>query len=495
MDFVVLLGTLFLCFFVLLSKQLLSWRRSLITGVPVAPGYNPLFGNLFIAIKAIEEGLLDHVNTWMKEVNFTSFHLIGPGVSIMFTCDSGHVAHMFSKDHFETWVKGNIFQERFSETLGHGIFAVDGKEWSEKRKVSSYLFSSNSLRHHMAGVFLAHTHHVLDTLSALKKEEIVDLQELFARYTFDSICTIAFGMDVNSLSGNEEDIRFQKSYDQVQMTNFSRFFDPLWKVKKFLGIGLEGELPALVEHLDEYIFKIVDQRLEELKNDVDRGDMLSLYIQHGEKKNKDFDRRYLRDMILNFIIAGRDTTAAASMWLIFELAQHPEVENKLLKEIEDVIGDDIPTYDVITKMPFLRSVFYETLRLHPSVPLDGKFPAQDTYLEPGHLFVKKGTMVQFNIAMMNRDPKRYENPEDFIPERWMPEGKFVEMEEKEFPTFNVKPRGCLGKRMAEFEAAMLIVVLLPKLRFRVADGFVPQCQTNAILFNKNGMKVHVEKRE
>ena len=446
-------------------------------------------------VRSLETGLIQYACDNMRANNFKYFQVVGPGVSIMHTCESGHVEHMFSKNHFEEWVKGEEGRENYAETLGHGIFVVDGEEWHEKRKVSSYLFSSNSLRNHMAGVFLAHTEHVLENLEGVGKDKVVDLQELFSRYTFDSICTIAFGMDVNSLGGNEEDIRFQKSYDLAQMTNTARFFDPMWKIKKFFGIGLEGKLPPLIGILDDYIYKIIDQRLEELKSDVDRGDMLSLYIKHGQKKSKQFDRHYLRDMVLNFIIAGRDTTAAASMWLIYEIAQHPEAEAALLKEIEDVIGDDLPTYDKVTKMTYLRSVFYETLRLHPSVPLDGKRSACDTYLEPGHFPIKKGTIVMFNIAMMNRDPKRYENPEEFIPERWMVEGKFVEKEEKEFPTFNVKPRGCLGKRMAEFEAAMLIITLLPKLKFRVVEGFVPKYQNNAILFNENGMPVYVEKRK
>ena len=496
MDFIVILGSLAICSLVLVCQKLFSWKSRVIPKVPLAKGYNPVFGHLFPMVKVMEDGFLEYLAENMRVVDFTFFQVMGPGVDMMYTCDSGHVAHMYSKEHFPSWIKGEDAREKTEETLGHGIFVSDGKEWLEKRKVSSYLFSSNSLRHHMAGVFLAHTEQVLEKLCGMGKGEVVDLQDLFAQYTFDSICTIAFGMDVNSLGGNEEDLRFQRNYDVAQLTNTTRFYDPLWKIKKFLRIGMEGQLPPIVEELDEYIYKIIDQRLEEIKNDVDRGDMLSLYIKHGQKKSKEFDRRYLRDMVFNFIIAGRDTTAAASMWLIYEISKHPEAEAALLKEIEECLGDEQPTYDTITKMPYLRAVFYEALRLHPSVPLDGKFAACDTYLEPGHLPVKKGTMVMFDIQMMNRDPKRYDKPEEFLPERWLSsEGKFVEMEEKEFPTFNLKPRGCLGKRMAEFEAAMLIAVLLPKLKFRVAEGFKPRSTTGAVLFNKNGMMVHVEKRE
>mmetsp|Transcript_10887 Transcript_10887/g.16431 ORF Transcript_10887/g.16431 Transcript_10887/m.16431 type:complete len:499 (-) Transcript_10887:51-1547(-) len=498
MDLFVILCTAFICVTVLLLKELLAWRSRIVPGIPAASGAVPVFGNFFSLAKAVQSSrLIDYMNGNMREQNFRCFHVLGPGVSVLSTAEVGHVEHLFSKDHFHKWVKGDQFQENFSETLGHGIFAVDGKEWAEKRKVSSYLFSSGSLRNHMAGVFLEHTQHVLDTLLETPKGDVVNLQDLFARYTFDSICTIAFGMDVNSLGGNETDIQFQRSYDFAQSTNFTRFLDPLWKIQKMLGVGIEGALPPHLERIDEYLYNIIDQRLEELKHDVDRGDMLSLYIKHGKKKNKDFNRRYLRDMVLNFLIAGRDTTAAASMWLIYEISQNPKAEEKLLQEIEQVIGEDgTPTYDTVSKMPFLKAVFYETLRLHPSVPLDGKIAAEDTYLEPGHFFIKEGTMVQFNIMMMNRDPKRFPNPEEFTPERWLnEEGGFVEMSEKEFPVFNVKPRGCLGKRMAEFEAAVLIAVLLPRLKFKVQEGFVPVHAVNAILFNQNGMMVHVEERK
>ena len=75
--------------------------------------------------------------------------------------------------------------------------------------------------------------------------------------------------------------------------------------------------------LDEYIYKVINDRLENVGDG--HQDMLSLYIEYGKKKGKEFDLRFLRDMVLNFIIAGRDTTAAASMWLIYEIAHNPHV--------------------------------------------------------------------------------------------------------------------------------------------------------------------------
>ena len=169
-----------------------------------------------------------------KKYNYQAFQILGPGINIVSVYDPKHVEMLFSKEHFSDFIKGEIFhvnhflffwlffttnsffffcffQDNFEEILGHGIFAVDGEQWVEKRKVSSYLFNTGSLRSQMSEVFLKHSHAVAEHLDALGPSEVVDLQNLFARYTFDSICTIAFGMEVNSLGGNERDVQFQVS--------------------------------------------------------------------------------------------------------------------------------------------------------------------------------------------------------------------------------------------------------------------------------------------
>eukprot|EP00008_Paramoeba_atlantica_P014054 CAMPEP_0201480606 /NCGR_PEP_ID=MMETSP0151_2-20130828/5056_1 /ASSEMBLY_ACC=CAM_ASM_000257 /TAXON_ID=200890 /ORGANISM="Paramoeba atlantica, Strain 621/1 / CCAP 1560/9" /LENGTH=446 /DNA_ID=CAMNT_0047862519 /DNA_START=216 /DNA_END=1556 /DNA_ORIENTATION=- len=443
---------------------------------------------------AVKTGHLYYFMENAKKYDHKAFQILGPGINIVSIYDPKHVEMLFSKEHFADYIKGEIFHDNFEEILGHGIFAVDGEQWVEKRKVSSYLFNTGSLRSQMSEVFLKHSHAVAEHLDSLGPSEVVDLQDLFAHYTFDSICTIAFGMEVNSLGGNERDVQFQKSYDFAQNTASARFIDPLWKIKRFFHLGDQGQFPSHVKVLDEYIYKVIKDRLESVGDG--HQDMLSLYIEYGKKKGKEFDLRFLRDMVLNFIIAGRDTTAAASMWLIYEIAHNPHIEEPLLKEISENIGDAFPTYDNVRQMDYLKAVFYETLRLHPSVPLDGKFARTEKVLQPGNLKIPKDTLVQFNILGMNTDPSRWPEPEKFLPSRWLnEEGKFQEKSECEYATFNLKPRACLGKRMAELEAAVLMCVLLPRFKFKLKEGFVPKFATSSILFCQDGLQFHVSKRK
>eukprot|EP00008_Paramoeba_atlantica_P007091 CAMPEP_0201489744 /NCGR_PEP_ID=MMETSP0151_2-20130828/23513_1 /ASSEMBLY_ACC=CAM_ASM_000257 /TAXON_ID=200890 /ORGANISM="Paramoeba atlantica, Strain 621/1 / CCAP 1560/9" /LENGTH=445 /DNA_ID=CAMNT_0047875431 /DNA_START=253 /DNA_END=1590 /DNA_ORIENTATION=- len=442
---------------------------------------------------AVKTGTLYYFLENVEKYNHKPFQVLGPGINILSLFDPKHVEQLFSKENFPDFVKGESAQEIWQEVLGQGIFAVDGEQWVEKRKVSSYLFNTGSLRSKMSEVFLKHSRAVADHLAALPSGQVIDLQDLFARYTFDSICTIAFGMEVNSLGGNARDVEFQKNYDIAQNTASARFFDPLWKFKRFCGLGLEGALPKHVKVLDDYIYKVIKDRLENV--DDGQQDMLSLYIDYGRKKGKEFDLKFLRDMVLNFVIAGRDTTAAASMWLIYEIAHNPHVLEPILKEISEKVGDSFPTYDNVRQMDYLKAVFYETLRLHPSVPLDGKFAREEKILQPGNLVIPKDTLVQFNIIGMNTDGSRWPEPHKFIPERWLKDGKFQEMSEGEFATFNLKPRACLGKRMAELEAALLMCVLLPRFEFTLKEGFEPKFATSAILFCSNGLLFNVTKRK
>ena len=97
---------------------------------------------------------------------------------------------------------------------------------------------------------------------------------------------------------------------------------------------------------------------------------------------------------------------------------------------------------------------------------------------------------------MNTDPSRWPEAEKFLPSRWLnEEGKFQEKSECEYATFNLKPRACLGKRMAELEAAVLMCVLLPRFKFKLREGFEPKFATSAILFCQNGLQFNVSKRK
>jgi len=182
-----------------------------------------------------------------------------------------------------------------------------------------------------------------------------------------------------------------------------------------------------------------------------------------------FSTEFLRDVVLSFIIAGRDTTGCTLSWLFYVLSTHPEIQARLCAEIDKCL----PQEEAITlksmehsNMPYLNGVLYETLRLYPPVPFDIKEAQADDVLPDGTP-VPKNTKMIFLPYAMGRDPQRYPDPEAVMPERWIP---FKMPSPYEFPVFQGGPRICLGMDMAIFEAKLVACTLLQAYSFELAPG-------------------------
>merc|ERR1712203_964768 len=195
--------------------------------------------------------------------------------------------------------------------------------------------------------------------------------------------------------------------------------------------------------------------------------MGALFVQSEEKEH--FSTTFLRDVVLNFVIAGRDTTACTLSWMFYILATQPEIQEKLHEEIQRKCPRGmIPTFKQLSasEMPYLHGVLYETFRLYPPVPYDGKVADRDDVLPDGTR-VPAGVELAFMPYSMGRDPERYPDPMAVQPERWIP---FAEPAPHEFPVFQAGPRICLGKEMAIFEAKLAACLLLQEYTFELLPG-------------------------
>ena len=148
----------------------------------------------------------------------------------------------------------------------------------------------------------------------------------------------------------------------------------------------------------------------------------------------------MRDLIINFILAGRDTTAAALSWTTFLLAQHPERVHKLRDEMDRIMAKDreihrVPTFEELRDMHYLHAIVTESLRLYPPVAIDPKVAAKSDVM-PSGAHVQEGMWVNYMPFAMGRNEKYYENPLSFNPERWMDEdGKCIRYSPFRFPVF------------------------------------------------------------
>lgn len=362
------------------------------------------------------------------------------------------------KTKFWSFVKGDEFYEMLRELVGHGIFSVDGELWQRQRKLFSNIFTVSNFRTFFVETFQTD----IETLSSILEDArssgtVVDLHDLFHRYTLDSFVKIAFGTKLDSLRGGNED--FTESFNRAQRICNFRFYDPLWKISEHLT-GTRATLNKDIEVIDAFINNIIAQR--KASNDYEQNqDLMSLFLSKG------FSDVELRDMTLNLTIAGRDTTAQALSWTFFELCQHPEIVEKMKEELSRVIPDSsvAPTYEQLKELTYCKAVFQEVLRLHPSVPLDSKVCCEEVVLPSGTV-IKPGDRFGYAPYAVGRSKDVWgQDALEFKPERFLEEPNPSQFK---YIVFNAGPRLCLGMNMAYLEALMALAVILP--RFNVVPA-------------------------
>ncbi|KAG7390172.1 hypothetical protein PHYPSEUDO_008626 [Phytophthora pseudosyringae] len=395
------------------------------------------------------------------------------------------------KTQFHNFEKGPFMCENLRDLLGDGIFAVDGESWVHQRKTASNLFTMRALRASMTTVIQRHAVTLNAILQRAKdKNETLDLFRLFNRFTIEAFAEIGFGVRMGCLDSVGEH-PFQKAFDRAQRALRFRFTRPgwFWKTQRWLGLGVEGQLRRDIQVVDETVLEIVEKALAQRaisrgQDDVEKegGDIISLFLDRvsssSHLEEQQLDPKYLRDIVVNFLIAGRDTTAQALSWFFFNVSQNPRVETAIRKEIAEKLpqfandGVDVtPTMEDVSQLVYLESALKETLRLHPSVPVEPKQTLVDTTLSDG-TFVPAGSAIGLATYAMGRMPKVWgPDAEEFKPERWIDDttGKLLLVSAYKFASFNAGPRMCLGVNLAMLEMKLVVVGLLSKFHLQVVN--------------------------
>ncbi|KAF5732972.1 hypothetical protein HS088_TW17G00506 [Tripterygium wilfordii] len=441
--------------------------------------YHPVAGTKLNQI--LNFNRLHHFMTELTAKHKT-YRLLAPFRSEIYTAEPANVEYIL-KTNFENYGKGWYNYNILRGLLGDGIFTVDGDKWRQQRKISSYEFSTRMLRDFSSMVFLKNATKLANIVSeAAKSNQIMDIQDLFMKSTLDSIFKVAFGVELDSMLGsNEEGTSFSNAFDNASAMTLWRYVDIFWQIKKFLNIGSEAALKKNVKVVNDFVYKLIHSKIEQMdrlqdNSSVKKEDILSRFLEVGGT-----DPTYLRDIILNFIIAGKDTTAAALSWFIYMLCKNPGIQDKVAQEIKEALKvkevKRIEEYsahvneEALEKLQYLHAAITETLRLYPSVPVDAKICLSDDTLPDG-FSVRKGDMVAYQPYAMGRMKFLWgDDAEEFKPERWLNEdGMFQQESPFKFTAFQAGPRICLGKEFAYRQMKIFSAVLLGCFVFELGDS-------------------------
>jgi cytochrome P450 len=175
--------------------------------------------------------------------------------------------------------------------------------------------------------------------------------------------------------------------------------------------------------------------------------------------------RQVRDEVITLMSASYDTTALTLTWAWVLLAQHPAVAGRLFARIDAVLGDRLPTVSDVARLPEVKQVINETLRLYPSTWAIGREAVTETCL--GGQRIRRGTTVLLSPWLLHRDARFFDRPGTFHPERWA-NGYAEQLPRFAYVPFGGGQRVCIGSEFAQLEAALVLTTIAQ--RFCIALG-------------------------
>ena len=408
------------------------------------------------------------------------------------------VEHILKANWKNYSISKGVRGDSLAELLGNGIFHADGECWYTQRKTVTREFTVHNFKTFMLHEFLSSATSLANILiKAAAANETVDLHSLFFKLTLDAFGKIGFGVNFGGLHGSP--IPFAHAFDMAQEISVRRILTKppwLWKMQRWFGVGSEHTLRKHLSVMDQFVDDLIATREKDEKVDQ-RLDLFSRLFSISESEQDKRQRhQYLRDMTVNFMIAGRDTTACALSWLVWEVSQHPEIERKLVDEIQDCIPTATPSFDDLAKCHYLMAVIHESLRLHPSVASDTKYVVADDVLPSNGSKVRAGQTVVYLPYCMARIAALWgPDAKAFNPERWLSveDGTFQRADVFKYPVFQAGPRMCLGIEMALLEMKAVVVTLYRKMTFHARN--VPRPKTSVVLqMQPPGLQVTIDVR-
>lgn len=331
---------------------------------------------------------------------------------------------------------------------GDGLFTAynDEPNWQKAHDVLMPAFSQQAMRQYHAIMF-----DVADELTTRWDErETVDVSADATRATLETIGRCAAGHPFGAFDSEdphpfvEHMVAGLKGSDRVGVLR--QTFLPRWFARR-----AERRVLVHAAAMHRIADEIVAERLREGPGRHD--DLLELMLQ------SDLEPANIRYQLINFLVAGHETTSGALSFALYFLARHPEIADRARAEIADVWGEQQrPDFELIAKLRYVRRVFDEALRLHPTVPGYYRAARDDTLLAGVHP-MRKGDWVLALTMTLHRDPRWGDDPDAFDPDRFAPENVKARPAGLYKP-FGTGPRSCIGRQFALHEAVLLLAVLL-----------------------------------
>ncbi|XP_055933941.1 cytochrome P450 3A41-like isoform X1 [Argiope bruennichi] len=358
--------------------------------------------------------------------------------------------------------------------LNKTILALKDKRWKEVRSLLTPTFSSGKIKLMTQIVSKKVDVTVRVVEKHAEKDEIFDMYELVQGLTLDVIADCALAMK-SHCQENPQDIFLVAVRDFFRYANnraveYAIMFPFVATVMSFISNYLTaGQMTNLI--VDSVKRAIAERRQ---KPDVRSMDILQLMLDHKGNDGTGSPGLTDEEIIANayiFLLAGYETTATALAFTFYLLVKHPEIQDRLYKEIENITDDfekdTDNAYSTVQNHQYLDQVFSESLRFYPPVTgFVSRLCSEDHRV--GTVIIPKGATVLAPVWDIHHDPELWPNPWEFDPERFSPENK-TNLNSAAYMPFGIGKRNCIGARFAQLEAKLAIFRLVKKFKFEACE--------------------------
>jgi len=338
--------------------------------------------------------------------------------------------------------------------LGEGLLNSEGATHRRQRRLSQPAFHRQRLSAY-ATVMAEHSARLREQW---RDGDTLDLAQAMMRLTLSIAGKTLFNTDVEA-----EAIAIGNALsDLLKYSNRASL--PLANMILKLPLPSVRRVRRAQQFLDTTIYRIIHERRAQ---DADRGDLLSmlLFAQDDAEDGASMTDKQVRDEALTLLLAGHETTAIALTWTWYLLSQHPRVESKMHDELDAVLKGRLPALDDLDRLTYTRMVLTESLRLYPPAWLMTRRNLEAYDL--GNYTLPARTFILISPYLTQRDPRFFETPEQFQPERWAQDYSGPRF--AYFP-FGGGPRQCIGEGFAWMEGMLVLATLAQQWRMQLVPG-------------------------
>ncbi|KAM3589005.1 hypothetical protein VKS41_001432 [Umbelopsis sp. WA50703] len=331
-------------------------------------------------------------------------------------------------------------------------------------------FSARAMKayHYKMGASIQDLLNIIETFQ--KSGEDFDVSRWMIALALESIGNIGFDYDFNLLKDpNAERHPFTVALAYVQSMIMKRSSSVSWM--KWMKTSANARFQRDIGTLRDTLDSVLSERRAHPHSEDQQSDLLDFMISASTKEGEKLDDKIIRDNVMTFLSAGHNTTSSFLSWTILELCRHPEITETIQQEIANagVQPGEIPTPEQVNACKYLDLVIKESLRMHPPIVAVIKYCKKDCTIKSGttgdEYKVKAGQLLQSNINALHKNPKVWDDPMVFNPDRFAD----VELHPNAWMPFSDGPRACIGRQFSLQEGKLALVMMLSKFNFSMED--------------------------